>query len=401
MKRIILKSLLIALTLSSSFSSCKKEKDKADNPNNNNNNNVVDTNPTELPCYYFTESRTLSNDTNKQVDYLINCVADISSDVVINPGVVVAFGPNAGLRILPGGSLRCLGSETNKVTLTGKIKVKGYWKGIRVDSNSPLTELSHTIVEFAGGEAFSGKKGAIVTWAGSRIKINNSWIKDNDAAGLNIPFSSETNVTLGGNKFSGNSDVPLEINSAHINVPHPTDDYTGNSSNFIRCINYTSQIKTTMMWRKINVPYLVTGAASLAVMDNAMLGIEAGTTILFDSNTEIKVNNGCALKAIGTPDQPILMRGLVDQPGAWKGLYFGFTNNLNNQLQHVQIQNAGQSVQGAVYMWASPNLNLDNVHFKKIASCAIYGAPGSGSPNVNLSTSNLTYEDVGGEICGD
>jgi hypothetical protein len=385
------------------ISSCKKDKDGDNNGNNNNNPPVVDTQPTELPCSYFSEDRLLDNDTNKQVDYYINCVANVSGNINIQPGVVIEFGPNAGLRIVDGGSIRAIGFEESKIRFTGKVKVKGYWKGIRIDSNSPLNELNHTVIEFAGGEEFSGKKGGIVVWSGGRLKVKNSEIINNDAAGLTAEganINEVTNIELENNKFSGNTLSALQINTVLVGMANSTNDFSGNGLPYIKCINYTSEFRVNTVWKNVNVPYMITGAVA-AIQNNSILSIQPGTRLVFDSNTGIRINEGSALKAIGTSEEPIVFRGLSNAPGAWKGLYFAFTENVNNQISHAKIENAGEGQAGAIYMWASPKLSVDNVSFKNLSTCAIYGAPGSGSPNPNLTTSDLSFENVAGEICGD
>jgi len=390
--------LLIGFLTTSVLSSCKKDKDEDDI-----NNVLIDNSPQALSCNYFNEDRTLLNDTNKPVDYLINCEMSINANVTISAGTVIEFGPDASLIINNGGSLRCLGNADNKVVLTGKVKVKGYWKGLRVNNSSPLNQLNFTVLEFAGGEGFSGKKGGIVVWSGGRIKISNSEIRNNDAAGLTAEganINEITNVELENNKFSGNTLSPLQLNTVLVGMANATNDFSGNGLPYIKCISYTSEIKVNTVWNKVNVPYLITGA-NLTIGNSAILSIQPGVNLIFDSNTGMRINTASALRAVGTADEPIVFRGLSNAPGAWKGLYFAFTENVNNQIAHASIENAGEDQQGAIYMWASPKLTLDHVSFKNLSTCAIYGAPSSGSPNANLTTSNLTFENVAGEICGD
>lgn len=391
--------LLLGFLTVALVSSCKKD----DDDDNNNNNPVLDTSPIELSCNYFNENRTLMNDTNKPVDYFINCEMSINADVAILAGTVIEFGPNASLIINNGGSLRCLGSADNKVVLTGKVKVKGYWKGMRVNSSSPLNQMSYTVLEFGGGEPFSGKKAGIVVWSGGRIKINHSEIRNNDAAGLvadGANVTSITNIELENNKFSGNTLAPLEINTVLAGMVNGTNDFSGNGLPYIKCTNYTSALKVNTIWKKANVPFMITGA-SFTISDNAVLVVEPGVNMFFDSNTSMRINTGSALKAIGTVDEPIVFRGLTNAPGSWKGIYFSHTENVNNQISYASIENAGEDQQGAIYMWANPRVSVSHVSFKNLLTCAFFAGASSNSVNPNLTTSNLTFENVANEFCGD
>ncbi|TVR02967.1 MAG: hypothetical protein EA398_06470 [Deltaproteobacteria bacterium] len=84
--------------------------------------------------------------------------------------------------------------------------------------------------------------------------------------------------------------------------------------------------------------YVVTGTVNV----RAELRIEAGTTVLFRDAAAITVTNDGALRAEGTEQAPIVLRGTEDERGWWQGVHI-LTDRPTNRLFHVTIRNAGST----------------------------------------------------------
>ncbi len=73
---------------------------------------------------------------------------------------------------------------------------------------------------------------------------------------------------------------------------------------------------------------------------NAGLLIHPGVIIEFRSNTGMRINQGGSIKAIGTVQDSIIMRGTVHEPGHWKGVRVD-SNNPENELAYLAIRHGG------------------------------------------------------------
>jgi hypothetical protein len=74
----------------------------------------------------------------------------------------------------------------------------------------------------------------------------------------------------------------------------------------------------------------------------AALTISPGVVIQFAANTGFTIINLGSLSAVGTAGAPIVMKGITDVPGSWKGLRF-VSNNVLNQLSFVTVTGGGSN----------------------------------------------------------
>lgn len=360
-----------------------------------------------LDCDHFTKNpKTILKNSDAAVDYIVTCKMQIDDDVMIEPGTTIAFEENAGFEINEDGSLSSNGTANSPVTLTGKLKTKGYWAGIMFHSESSKNQLSYTQVEYAGGDRFNSNndRGGIVLFGEANFKMNNSKIANSATSGLNASYRG-VQMELANNTYEKN-DVPMTVLSDLINMISGTDSYIGNTKDYVHLMNSVSNVKVPTLMRKLNVPYrmsFVTAPIPHLEISNDMT-IEPGVILEMDASTSLYITKNGSLNAVGTTADPIIIRGFTKQPGSWENIYFEFTSSVKNQLKNMKIQHAGgnpTSTKGAVYMWAKPTLNVENVEFSDILTCALYAAPSGSSPNPNLTSANLTYINCGGEICGD
>jgi hypothetical protein len=71
------------------------------------------------------------------------------------------------------------------------------------------------------------------------------------------------------------------------------------------------------------------------------LTLEPGFTLRFEDGAALRFTDGGSLVAEGTAESPVILRGVRDEPGAWKGLYFD--SAATSRLTSVRIENAGAS----------------------------------------------------------
>lgn len=132
-------------------------------------------------------------------------------------------------------------------------------------------------------------------------------------------------------------------------------------------ILFSGDITVNTVWSDHNgsgdgIDYRITGCVN--VRDGAVLTIEPGTRIVFESGACLVALNFGAIKAVGTAAENITFTGLQATEGFWAGLNFTNTNNTDNQLVFCVIEYAGTdggtySLNGSVNVGESAGISLD------------------------------------------
>lgn len=361
--------------------------------------------PIILDCDYFKEDRILTKNPNAAVDYIITCVMRARADIKIEPGVVIEFEENAGINIddfnVTKASLVAKGTGDKPIIFRGKVKSKGYWKGILFNTGSTKNELDHVEIHHAGGEAFNSNndRGAVILWANSKLKIKNSLISKSLTYGLNAGYGNSL-LSLENNIFEDN-DAPIVINPQYIHQINSTNDFTGNNKDFVFVESGSFDTPTT--WKKVNVPYTVLNRSVYGsgggVSVSNLLSIEPGVHIEFDASTMLSIKElGGGLKAVGTSQDPIIFTAVNKIPNGWIGIYFDSAHPAN-EIAYSEFHYSGKttgtsgSQKGSVRLWYNNLLYIHNVTFTNIVGCAIYYGvlPGQGG-NSNVVIENITLD---------
>lgn len=343
------------------------------------------------------EARTFNN-RNAAVDYIINCKYAVHGDLTINPGVTIQFGTDAGLVIYNDASIQSLGTAQQPVVLTGEDKTAGSWLGVFIDSNDTKNTLQFTRIDYAGGAPFNsnGDLGAVIVWSDTHLKMTNTTIRHSASYGFNASYGRDELMLKDNTITSGKA--PMIMLAAY-----PTmisgGTYSGNEMDAI--VVKSDQLTGQHTWTELGVPYRISNSVSL--QSGANLTIQPGVTLEFEDNGSLDVNENASgdssLIAIGTNEKPIVFTAVNKISAAWQGLRFDTLSPLN-EVAFATIAHAGNPDQaGAIYMWAGPVLNVHHVTFSDIQNCAFYEGTASNSDFPNLTTSHITYNNVGDEMC--
>jgi len=357
--------------------------------------------PETLECNRLVEegaSLTLE-DRGDGIDYIIDCVASVRGDLIIDPGVTIQFGTDAGIDVDGTGSIQALGTTQDQVVFTGEDKIAGAWKGILIDSNDPKNKIEYATIEYAGGDAFNSNnnQGAVIVWSDTRLNMNNTTITNSKTYGFNASYGGD-DLSLDNNTITA-CDAPMYIEGSY-----PTTisrgSYTGNTLDAI--IIQADQITGTHNWANLGVPYHVT--SGLTVRAGGTLTIMPGAVLKFGQDSRLYINEGASgpkpsLIAVGTATEPIVFTSIDNTLSAWRGIYFDSPSSLN-EIGFTTIENASNGEQdGAIEMWYGTVLNVHDVLFKNVANCAIQQFISGGGTNT-LTTNNLSFDNVGTEgIC--
>jgi hypothetical protein len=395
MNKMNTKVFAISLGVILFFNSCKK--DDPETP-------IIPTDIT-LPCDYFKSNRTLVNDTNKAVDYIINCVMDVEANITVEPGVVIQFAEDAGI-VVRSGFFKAIGTAEKPIQLKGSQEIPGFWKGIYFQNGSLQNELTYTHISSSGGSAFdsNGDRGSVLLFGPGKVKMNHSKIEKSGHFGLNAPYSNcefDVKNTL----FTNCTKAPFNIEPEYMPLIDLSNTYTNNSENYIAVQLNGGVLNGNSTIQALSIPYRiyqVSGFYEWLIIANGMVTFNGPVVIQFNDILGITVEPNGGISLEGSPNTPARLTGTNQVAGSWKGIYFNNTQ-LNNQLYHTIIEYAGSLADGHRYgisMWNNPRVTISNSTFRNINGCAIFDYNDANNPNPNLNQSNNNFENVnGGEIC--
>ncbi|NOQ72139.1 MAG: hypothetical protein GQ574_09065 [Crocinitomix sp.] len=257
----------------------------------------------------------------------------INAALTIPEGVTVVMCPNASIEIMESGSMNATGSAANPIVFKGESVSPGYWRGIRFRSNNPNNNLEYVTVSDAG--SYWAWDYANVSMGDlAKLSVENSTFSNSEQYGLyandNATFPSFLN-----NTFSNNSLAGLNIAAAHAGSIDGASNYNvSNGEDFINVRGM--ELNSTATWPATTTPMLFVGDFTLS----AGINISAGANILMESDAVIDVMETGYLKALGTADAPISIKGRFTSAGYWQGLNIR-SNNPNNKFTYVNIADGG------------------------------------------------------------
>ena len=358
----------------------------------------VNVDPIQLDCDYFLENRTLVDNPNAPIDYIVSCVSQVRANLIVEPGVVIAFTPDSGLILRENvSSIQAVGTANKPIVFTGTQPTRGSWRGIFVESENSSNIMEFVTVSYGGGQAFNsnGDRGNVIVYADGALTLKNCTVINSQTSGLNAVYRN-TRLTLQNNVFSGNAN-PLLINTVYATQTSATDNYSGNDLDRVLLYNYSAEFENSSVWKKVNVPYRVLNTGISGVNARGELTIEPGVTIEMSPGTEINIRDTGGLKMVGNAANPITIKGVSNTPGSWVGIKIDGTNPMN-EIAFATISNAGEDPstnKGAIDLWYNAKLSVHDTQFKDLASCGVYGRLlGGQTSNPNYSSYNLTFTNT-------
>ena len=358
----------------------------------------VNVDPIQLDCDYFIENRTLVDNPNAPIDYIVSCVSQVRANLIVEPGVVIAFTPDSGLILRENvSSIQAVGTANKPIVFTGTQPTRGSWRGIFVESENSSNIMEFVTVSYGGGQAFNsnGDRGNVIVYADGALTLKNCTVINSQTSGLNAVYRN-TRLTLQNNVFSGNANQLL-INTVYATQTSATDNYSGNDLDRVLLYNYSAEFENSSVWKKVNVPYRVLNTGISGVNARGELTIEPGVTIEMSPGTEINIRDTGGLKMVGNAANPITIKGVSNTPGSWVGIKIDGTNPMN-EIAFATISNAGEDPstnKGAIDLWYNAKLSVHDTQFKDLASCGVYGRLlGGQTSNPNYSSYNLTFTNT-------
>lgn len=357
-------------------------------------------------CHSFGTSLTadlvLVDRPNAPVDYVIDCVLRVESDLTIQPGVVIEMGADAGLYIRPNGTIDAVGTATQPISFSGVVKQKGYWGGIAHQSTSVQNEISYVEISHAGGDNVI-QGGPLVSFynAGGVVKFTNNTI----AEGLNIGiynFAGAELTDYANNTVTTHNEYPVKIHANDFwQLDGTGSSYTGNTKNMVEMqlsAGSVITVTTDQTWMDPGVPVIIE-EGTLGI--RGALEISPGMEFVCRPDLSITLNSNGSFNAEGTAALPIIFRGEQSIQGYWNGIYLDGTSVLT-KLDHVTISDAGREkpfgaapAKANLYISSgTTNLVVSNCTISNSLECGIY------TSNAGVTLTNITYNNnAGNDVC--
>jgi hypothetical protein len=394
--------ILILMAIALVMSSCKKK--GCMDPAANNYNAAAEKDDgscmfdpiveaTTLDCNAFNQTGTSYElvDKGLDIDYIVTCVMAVYCDLKIMPGVTIAFKTDAGLRVYPAGSINALGTSPSPINFTGFDAATGSWAGVFIDSDDIKNRFDNCKVQYAGGALISGEKGAFIFWAAARAEISNTQISNCADYGINA------NRYGGSFEFNNNTittcTAPMFICGEYGGFISG-GTFTGNATDAIIIDTYSGQnVTTPQTWTNLGVPYRMQSGYKLTTDTDWV--IAPGVIMEFEPGSSLYIADSKSLKAVGTPSEKIIFRGVNPGQGAWKTIYFNGTNPLN-EIAFAEVNGGGEdpvNTKGTVFTWYDAKLNIHDVSFNDNLACGVYVRIIGSTPNPNYTSSNLTFSN--------
>ena len=346
-----------------------------------------DENPPEQETIIISENitarRHLANvfeDPNK-IDYLVTGDIHVSALLTIDPNVVIAFDENTAMYIDNPGAIITTAAASSFITFTGKNKVPGYWKGLIINSNSPLNKLDRVTIEYAGGAIAQGME--VATSLGldndgrGQLTLVSSIIQNSAAYAVAIEVGAKWN-TESFNVYRNNN-KSIQLPASQLGSLSSLSEFQNNAENIIDVIGDRISTSQETVWSDLynsseNMKYVVKGTIEVV----SGLRILEGLELYMDRDSEINITQKGYIIALGSPQYPIkfLSREFFDG-GYWKGISI-MSNDMKNELDNVEIHNAGSEIMDGLQFKTAVGLGGANEAKLKLFSSKIVGSGGNG-----------------------
>lgn len=303
-------------------------------------------------------------------DYLMSGDVDIYGKLTIDPGVRIEAMSDRRLRIRDDATIMANGTKENPIIFTGTSETPGFWRGIYFQSNNLENQMTHVHISAAGSDNILGTNPRTAFYiANGRITLNHCVFKENQGYGLAVG-GNNSQFPMDECEFFENTAAAMRIESSHI---HYIDPLTRFNEQEVRVTGGNVAADTDHTWSMLNNgQYRVDG--DIDAYGN--ITIEEGAVFRFGNDVRMRMRDSSILKIMGTAQNPVIFKGTVELPGAWRGMYLQGTS-LENEIRHLHISHAGHSSllgtfgQAAIGLSSSARYAFSNVTFEDIIGYGI------------------------------
>jgi len=322
------------------------------------------------------------------VPYRVSAGNDVTVNghLTVAPGTTVEFGQNAYMTMNDDGPgrLTAVGmdpetEESMPITFTGEQETRGYWDGIQFyGTDRTENQLMNCVVEYGGGDRFTwaGVAANVVVMEGSRVRIDNTAIRESGGYGVELDGSSVAD-SFTSNTVTSNDDGAVHCHPVRAGDLSDTSTYTGNDTDWVAVYGGDIGSDESLTWDAIDVPYYVVSESGITV--NGHLTVAQGTTVEFGQDAWMSMDDSGPgrLTAVGTDTEPITFTGEQATQGYWDGIEFYGSNRTENQIHYCVVEYAGgdrftyAQVAANITVQEGSRLSLQNSTVRESAGYAV------------------------------
>lgn len=282
------------------------------------------------------QARVLENiyvEKDQLFDYLVTKDIEVAANLLVKPGVRVAFEAGAKLTVSSNGIL-IADNRTSQGTIVfqGKSAEKGYWEGILIESQSDHNMLWGTEIRDAGQ-----MDAALKVAPGGNISVISSKIYHNSKFGIILPEDASF-AEFKVNEIYDNTDGPLVIAAERVALLSSENTIKdgnirvspGRIDNGLEHIwpNFTSQYD-------LLDDLVVTAASTWAISDGAHVNVA--------NDRAIRIIQGSKIVLMGLDGKPVIIEGITKEKGAWRGIYLDNSQGNSSSIIKAEIRHAGSN----------------------------------------------------------
>ena len=274
--------------------------------------------------------------------YRVSSAITVSGGTLTIPSdVVVEFTDTGSLVVAVGAALAANGTAGSPVIFRGTEAIKGFWRGVRIQSNSLANVLDHVVVRDAGASPWSGSAldVAALFMLEGRVAITHSTFTNNAGNGIKA-YGNATFEAFSDNLFYAN-DVPMWLHPDRVGEIDDTSAFSQggveNDGQYVKVtFGNTDAVTTAQTWPALEVPYRVTDRTNI----DAPLTIAAGARLEFEQDVDLIVDDAGTLTLAGTESNRVVLAGVEDLNGYWLGILI-LTESTANVFSYATISNGG------------------------------------------------------------
>ena len=320
--------------------------------------------------------------------YIIEIGLDVNfgATLTIDADVQVRFNAGTGLSVHNGGGLLVGGDPGQPVVFTSNVVVPGPgdWANITINNGATAT-IEHCDIAYAGASTTD----ALRIYSTDSVTVSDCDIHDNLDEGLLIGGGAGVSPEISDVIIRNNGDGAVE-QGGDVSPVYSNMSFSGNGENGILLTGDYNAV-ATLDGSGLNGARFV-ATTDIDVNASGQLTLAAGTTLAFNENRSLRVNNGGELLVSGSPGNSVVLtsNAAVPVPGDWVALSV-FTGGAAT-LNHCEISYAGRSLVDA--------LRISSTAVVTVSDCDIHhnldeGLGVSGGAGVSPVFTNVTIRDNG------
>ena len=324
-----------------------------------------------------------------------------NSVLTLEAGTVLKFGVGRAIEVRKGGKLIANGTVNNKITFTSSNANKnpGDWYGVRIMGDGLGSEFEHCLFEYGSGSDSWSTTGFLNIRSGAKTSVKNCTFTEAKYSGIYLEtgtsgFTAFEYNTIENCGETQNNHYPIKADGGVMNL---AGIGAGNYIPTVKGIGVYGGTVTSNMTLQSFVHYIIY-SGDIAINDNAVLTLEAGTVLKFGISRAIEVKKGGKLMAIGNANNKITFTSsnANKNPGDWYGVRI-MSDGIGSEFEHCLFEYGSGSDS-----WSTTGfLNIRSGAKTSVKNCTFTEAKYSGIYLETNSSGFTAFENNTIENCGE